>query len=226
MMKKIIFLLVVLVALLAPLAAQHQLPKLNYGYAALEPYVDSTTMFIHYNNHHQAYVNNLNTALNKYPELQKKSLAEIFRNMDEIPEDIRTSVRNNGGGHWNHTLFWELLAPASQSKMTPFVQMQLVKDFGSVDKFKEEFAKASLSRFGSGWAWLIKDANGRLKITSTANQDNPLMSFIAPAEKGKPVLAIDVWEHAYYLKYQSKRAEYVKNFWSVVNWAKVEELLK
>lgn len=204
--------------------AQYKLPQLNYGYADLEPYIDSMTMRIHYNNHHAAYTNNLNVALNKYPELFKKNLVEIFQNFEELPTDIQTSVRNNGGGYYNHVLFWELLTPASKSKMTPVVEKALVANFGSVEKFKEEFEKAAATRFGSGWAWLIKDVNGKLKITSTPNQDNPWMSFAEV--KGKPVLALDVWEHAYYLKYQSKRADYSKAFWSVVNWKKVEELMK
>lgn len=224
-MKKI-SLLISFVAMLLTVSAQHKLSVLPYAYSALEPYIDSTTMYIHLNNHQGAQVNNLNAALNRYPALFQKSLEEIFRNLDEIPEDIRTSVRNNGGGHWNHDLFWQVLTPAANSKMTPYVQLLLVKDFGSVEKFKEAFERAAASRFGSGWAWLIKDANGKLKITTTANQDNPLMSVIDPSEQGKPVLAIDVWEHAYYLKYQWKRAEYVKNFWNIVNWSKVEELLK
>ncbi|MDX9749094.1 MAG: superoxide dismutase [Paludibacter sp.] len=206
------------------LSAQYQLPKLAYSYSALEPYIDSATMYIHYNNHHGAYTKNLNDALAKYPELQKKPINELFANMDEIPADIKTSVRNNGGGYYNHVLFWELLIPASQSVMTPFVEAELKKAFGSIDTFKTEFEKAAATRFGSGWAWLIKDKTGAYRIVSTPNQDNTLMSL--NEAKGHPVLALDVWEHAYYLKYQSKRAEYVKNFWKIVNWKKVEELMK
>lgn len=224
-MKKLTFpLLLVMLLITASLSAQYKLPKLNYGYADLEPYIDSTTMRIHYNNHHAAYTNNLNTALQKYPELFKKDIVEVFQNFNEIPADIQTAVRNNGGGYYNHLLFWSMLTPASKSKMTTAVEKALIKNFGSVDKFKEAFEKAAMTRFGSGWAWLIKDTKGNLKITSTANQDNPLMSFAD--EKGKPLLALDVWEHAYYLKYQSKRADYTKAFWSVVNWEKVEELMK
>lgn len=215
-----------LFAVSATLSAQHKLSVMPFPYAALEPYIDSTTMNIHHNNHQGAQVNNLNVALSKYPALFQKSLEEIFRNMDEIPDDIFTSVRNNGGGHWNHDLFWQILTPAGKSKMTPAVQSALEKNFGSVEKFKEAFERAAATRVGSGWVWLIKDANGRLKITSTPNQDNPLMSFIDPSERGKPVLALDVWEHAYYLKYQWRRAEYVKNFWNIVNWSRVEALLK
>lgn len=222
-MKKTLFLVsCVLISLSA--IAQYQLPKLNYSYSALEPYIDSTTMYIHYNNHHGAYTKNLNDALAKYPELQKKPLSEIFANMDQVPADIKVSVRNNGGGFYNHVLFWELLTPASKSKMSGYVEQELVKAFGTVDKFKEAFEKAATTRFGSGWAWLIKDSTGKYRIISTPNQDNPLMSAIDV--KGEPVLAIDVWEHAYYLKYQSKRAEYVKNFWNIVNWAEVEKRMK
>lgn len=224
-MKKLTFpLLLVMLLITASLSAQYKLPKLNYGYADLEPYIDSTTMRIHYNNHHAAYTNNLNAALQKYPELFKKDIVEVFQNFNEVPADIQTAVRNNGGGYYNHLLFWSMLTPASKSKMSPAVEQALTKNFGSVAQFKESFEKAAMTRFGSGWAWLIKDAKGNLKITSTANQDNPLMSFAD--EKGKPLLALDVWEHAYYLKYQSKRADYTKAFWSVVNWEKVEELMK
>lgn len=222
-MKKTLFLVsCVLISLSA--IAQYQLPKLNYSYSALEPYIDSTTMYIHYNNHHGAYTKNLNDALAKYPELQKKPLSEIFANMDQVPADIKTAIRNSGGGYFNHVLFWELMTPASKSKMSGYVEQELVKAFGTVDKFKEAFEKAATTRFGSGWAWLIKDSTGKYRIISTPNQDNPLMSAIDV--KGEPVLAIDVWEHAYYLKYQSKRAEYVKNFWNIVNWAEVEKRMK
>ena len=222
-MKKTLFLVrCVLISLSA--VAQYQLPKLNYSYSALEPSIDSATMHIHYNNHHGAYTKNLNDALAKYPELQKKPLTELFANMDQVPADIKVSVRNNGGGFYNHVLFWELLTPASKSKMSGYVEQELVKAFGTVDKFKEAFEKAASTRFGSGWAWLIKDSTGKYRIISTPNQDNPLMSVIDV--KGEPILALDVWEHAYYLKYQSKRAEYVKNFWNIVNWAEVEKRMK
>ena len=224
-MKKLsIFLSLMMLVASTTLWAQYKLPKLDYGYADLEPYIDSATMKIHYNNHHAAYTNNLNATLQKYPELFKKDIVEIFQNFNEIPADIQTAVRNNGGGYYNHLLFWSMLTPAAKSKMSPAVEQALTKNFGSVAQFKEAFEKAAMTRFGSGWAWLIKDASGKLKITSTANQDNPLMSFAD--EKGKPLLTLDVWEHAYYLKYQSKRADYTKAFWSVVNWMKVEELMK
>jgi len=222
-MKKTTIIFSLLIAAFT-LTAQYQLPVLGYSYSALEPYIDSATMYIHYNNHHGAYTKNFNDALAKYPELQKKPIKELFANMDEIPADIKTSVRNNGGGYYNHVLFWKLLTPASKSAMTPFVEAELKKAFGSIEIFKTEFEKAAATRFGSGWAWLIKDTTGAYRIVSTPNQDNPLMSL--SDVKGRPILALDVWEHAYYLKYQSKRAEYVKNFWKIVNWNKVEELMK
>lgn len=222
-MKKSYLIISLLAVMAAPGWAQYKLPALNFGYADLEPYIDSTTMYVHYNNHHAAYTKNLNAALEKYPELYKKNILELFRNLDQLPADIQTSVRNNGGGYYNHTFFWSVLTPAAKSKMNAKVEKALVKNFGSVDKFKEIFESAAAGRFGSGWVWLIKDASGKLKVISSPNQDNPYMQFAT--EKGTPVLALDVWEHAYYLKYQSKRGSYVKAFWSVVNWDKVAELL-
>lgn len=222
-MKRISLLLFSTLILSTGIFAQYSLPTLSYEYNSLEPYIDSTTMYIHYNNHHAAYVNNLNAALKNYPELQKKSLIELLLNLHELPRDIQTVVRNNGGGHYNHTLFWSLLAPAGSTKMSNKLKKELEKNFKSVDAFKNTFEKAATSRFGSGWAWLIKDNNGKLHIVSTANQDNPNMS-VAEA-KGTPILALDVWEHAYYLKYQSKRADYIKAFWKIVNWSEVERLL-
>lgn len=201
--------------------AQFTVPQLDYKYSALEPYIDSTTMFIHLNNHHAAYVNNLNAALVKYPDLQKKSIAYLMENLKTIPADIQVAVRNNGGGHYNHSLFWKLLAPAGSTKISEKLELKLNESFGSVDKFKEYFEKAAITRFGSGWAWVILAPDGKLKMLSTSNQDNPLMESVGV--KGKPVLALDVWEHAYYLKYQSKRATYVNAFWNVVNWAEVEK---
>lgn len=206
-----------------PASAQFKLPELPYAYDALEPYIDAATMNIHYNNHHAAYVNNLNNVLSTYPELQNKSLEELLNNLENLPKQIQTMVRNNAGGHYNHTLFWSFLAPASSSQMSAKMEKLLTANFGSVDKFKAEFEKAALGRFGSGWAWLIQDQGGRLHIISTANQDNPIMSIAEV--KGKPVLGLDVWEHAYYLKYQSKRADYISNFWNVVNWTEVERLI-
>lgn len=205
------------------LFAQYTLPPLPYAYDALEPYIDGATMNIHYNNHHAAYVKNLNEALAKHPELQKMELTELIKDINSLPEDVRVAIRNNGGGHYNHSLFWTLLAPAGSTKMSSKLQQEIEKKFGSVDVFKSEFEKAASGRFGSGWVWLIKHDNGVLHVTSTPNQDNPLMS-VADMQ-GTPILALDVWEHAYYLKYQSKRPDYIKAFWEVVNWDEVERLL-
>jgi|ERR1035437_9933418 Fe-Mn family superoxide dismutase len=202
---------------------QFKLPELQFKYGALEPYVDSTTMYIHYNFHHAAYVNNLNKALEKYPELYKKDILQLIQGLDELPADIKTAVRNNGGGFYNHSFFWSILAPAGTANMSPKMEKILIDNFKSVDAFKAEFEKAAIGRFGSGWAWLIKEPSGKLRITSTANQDN---CFMPNAEvKGRPMLTLDVWEHAYYLKYRNKRADYAKAFWNVVNWIQVEKLI-
>jgi len=202
---------------------QFKLPALQFKYNALEPTIDSTTMYIHYNFHHAAYVNNLNKALEKYPELYKKDIVELIQNINELPAGIQTAVRNNGGGYYNHSFFWSILAPAGTAPMSPKLEKILVDNFGSIDAFKAEFEKAAVGQFGSGWAWVIKEKTGKLRIISTPNQDNSLMQ---KAEvKGKPVLTIDVWEHAYYLKYQNKRIAYVKAFWNVVNWTEVEKLI-
>lgn len=188
------------------------LPKLAYSYDALEPYFDAATMEIHHTRHHQAYVTNLNKAL----EGQKKaSLDEIVKNISKYS----VAVRNNGGGHWNHSFFWEILGSGKTAPSAALLA-KINEDFGSLDNLKAEFKKAATSRFGSGWAWLIVQ-NGKLKITSTANQDNPLMDVAD--DKGTPILGLDVWEHAYYLKYQNKRADFIDAFWSVVNWNKVNE---
>ena len=201
---------------------QFKLPDLPYKYNALEPYIDSTTMHIHHDLHHAAYVTNLNKALEKYPELYKKELLDLIQNINELPADIQSAVRNNGGGVWNHSFFWKIMAAPGSAAISPAMTKLLVDNFGTVDAFKAEFEKAAVGRFGSGWAWLIKEPSGKLRIISTANQDNPLM---ASAEvKGKPILTLDVWEHAYYLKYQNKRAAYAKAFWNVVNWTEVERL--
>ena len=202
---------------------QFKLPPLQFKYNALEPYVDSTTMYIHYNLHHGAYVTNLNKALEKYPELYKKDIVELIQNINTLPADIQTAVRNNGGGYYNHSFFWSVLAPAGTANMSPKLEKLLITSFGSIDAFKAEFEKAAVNRFGSGWAWLIKEPSGKLRIISTPNQDNSLMS--TAEVKGKPVLTIDVWEHAYYLKYQNKRMAYVKAFWNIVNWTEVEKLI-
>lgn len=193
---------------------KHELPNLPYGYADLEPYVDEMTMNIHHTKHHQAYINNLNAALEKYPELQEKDLKALIRDLDSVPEDIRTAVRNNGGGHLNHSLFWTVMKKAEGQMPEGELLEALNSAFGSYDEFKAAFAKAGAGRFGSGWAWLIvKD--GKLAITSTANQDNPI------SEGVEAILGLDVWEHAYYLKYQNRRPEYIENWFNVVNWDEV-----
>ena len=190
------------------------LPPLPYDYAALEPHVDEQTMRIHHDKHHAAYVNNLNAALEKHTDLQKKSIEELLRGIDSVPEDIRTAVRNNGGGHANHTLFWEIMRPGGASGPSGELSNAIDAAFGGFDAFKEQFAKACAGRFGSGWAWLIA-GRGKLSIESTANQDSPHM------EGKTPVLGCDVWEHAYYLKYQNRRPDYVSAWWNVVNWDEV-----
>jgi Fe-Mn family superoxide dismutase len=202
--------------------SQFSLPQLPYAYKALEPHIDSVTMRIHHTVHHAAYVNNLNNALVKYPQYAKMELSDLLKQINKLPAAIQTAVRNNGGGHYNHTFFWEIMAPAGTTKMSSALEQALIKNFGSVEQFKENFEKASVGRFGSGWVWLLKKSDGTLYIESTPNQDNMLMPF--NTLKGKPILALDVWEHAYYLKFQAKRAGYVKEFWNVVNWDKVAEL--
>lgn len=190
------------------------LPQLSYDYAALEPHIDAKTMEIHHTKHHQAYVDNLNKAI-EGTELEGKSIEEICKTGTD-----KTPVRNNGGGHWNHTFFWDILTPGGSKEPVGNVK-QAIEDFGGFEKFKEVFTEAAKGRFGSGWAWLIKNSNGELEITSTPNQDNPLMPV---AEKqGTPILGLDVWEHAYYLNYQNRRPDYIGAFWNVINWDKVEE---
>jgi Fe-Mn family superoxide dismutase len=195
----------------------HELPPLPYDFAALEPHIDAQTMQIHHGKHHQAYVNNLNAALEKHTDLQKMSADELLRNLGSVPEDIRPAVRNNGGGHVNHTMFWKMMAPNAGGPPSGRVAEAIKASFGGFDAFKEQFAKAGVSRFGSGWAWLI-DNNGKLSIESTANQDNPI------SDGKKPILGIDVWEHAYYLKYQNRRPDYITAWWNVVSWAEVNRL--
>jgi Fe-Mn family superoxide dismutase len=194
---------------------KHTLPPLPYDHAALEPHIDAQTMQIHHGRHHQAYVTNLNAALDKHPELYEKNLEELLRGINSVPEDIRTAVRNNGGGHHNHSLFWTIMAPAGGGGEPSGALADAIKQaFGGVAPFKEQLSAAGTTRFGSGWAWLAL-ASGKLEVFSTANQDSPLMD-------GKiPVLGLDVWEHAYYLKYQNRRADYVAAWWNVVNWAEV-----
>jgi Fe-Mn family superoxide dismutase len=196
-----------------------ELPKLAYAYNALEPYIDALTMEIHHSKHHAAYTNNLNAAVNG-TEMEKLSIEELLKSISKHP----VAVRNNGGGFYNHNLFWTLLAPSSGGQPKGDVLDAINKNFGSLDKFKEDFGKAAATRFGSGWAWLVKDNSGKLVIGSSPNQDNPLMDI--SELKGTPILALDVWEHAYYLKYQNRRPDYISAFWNVVNWEEVNRLLK
>ena len=191
------------------------LPPLPYPTNALEPHIDAQTMEIHHDKHHAAYVNNLNAALEKAPELQNKSLDDLLKNLNAVPEAVRTAVRNNAGGHWNHSMFWQIMSPNGGGAPTGKLADAINSSFGSVDKLKEPFNAAGGARFGSGWAWLINDG-GKLSIVSTPNQDNPLMDG-----KPAPILGLDVWEHAYYLKYQNRRPDYMKAWWNVVNWAEV-----
>jgi len=197
----------------------HQLPPLPYDFAALEPHIDATTMGIHHGKHHQAYVTNLNAALDKHPALHAKSLADLLADITAVPEDIRTAVRNNGGGHWNHSMFWQIMGPNAGGAPTGSIADAITSTFGSFDTFKDEFKKAAVGRFGSGWAWL-NDVGGKLVIESTANQDCPLM------EGKKPIMGLDVWEHAYYLKYQNRRPDYIDAWWHVVNWAEINKRLR
>ncbi len=199
---------------------KHTLPELPYSYDALEPYVDKETMTIHHTKHHAAYVNNLNAALEKYPELQEKTLDELLTSLDSLPQDVYWAVRNNGGGHYNHTLFWNTMGQSQGSEPEGELREKLDEAFGSFDSFKEVFEKAAVQRFGSGWAWLVKDDNGKLSVVSTANQDTPL------SEGLKPLVGLDVWEHAYYLKYNNRRADYVNAWWSVVDWDAVAKRYK
>ena len=189
-----------------------ELPKLPYAYDALEPHIDARTMDIHYNKHHQTYVNNLNAAIEKHPELGGKSVEELVADLSAVPEDIRTAVRNNGGGHLNHSLFWPMMAPNAGGSPSGDLAAAIDKAFGNLDNFKGEFAKAATGRFGSGWAWLVVDKGGNLAVTSTPNQDNPISEGLSP------ILGLDVWEHAYYLNYQNRRPDYITAWWNVVNW--------
>lgn len=195
----------------------HELPKLPYAYDALEPYIDARTMEIHHGKHHQAYINNLNAALEKHPELKDKPLEALLGDLSAVPEDIRTAVRNNGGGHFNHTLFWSVMAPGSGGAPSGALAEAIDAEFGGFDAFKETFEKAAATRFGSGWAWLCVDAKGAISVSSSANQDTPVSDGLTP------ILGLDVWEHAYYLKYQNRRPEYISNWWNVVNWEEVQK---
>jgi Fe-Mn family superoxide dismutase len=197
------------------------LPPLPYPPDALEPYIDKATMEIHHGKHHAAYVTNVNKALESHPDLQNKTIEELLsNNLSAVPEGIKTAVRNNGGGHANHSLFWTLLSPKGGGAPSGEIEDVITATFGSFDTFKEKFTAAATTRFGSGWAWLLKDASGKFEITSLANQDSPIM------EGKKPILGLDVWEHAYYLKYQNRRPEYIAAFWNIVNWEEVNKLLK
>ena len=192
----------------------HTLPDLPYAFNALEPYIDARTMEIHHDKHHGGYVSKLNDALSKHPNLAEKPLEELLSDLSAVPEDIRTAVRNNGGGHFNHSLFWKVLGPGGGSPEGD-LKAALESTFGSLEAFKESFSTAAATRFGSGWAWLSVDSQGKLVVHSTPNQDTPL------AEGLRPILGLDVWEHAYYLNYQNRRPEYIKSFWEVVNWKQV-----
>ncbi|MEO7600013.1 MAG: superoxide dismutase [Opitutus sp.] len=195
------------------------LPKLAYGYDALEPHIDRQTMEIHHTKHHQAYITNANKALADFPELKGRSAEALLHNLSDVPEKIRTTIRNNVGGHVNHSFFWQTLAPGKSEGPTGELASALSATFGSVDAFKTQFADAGMKRFGSGWAWL-SNQGGKLQIHSTANQDSPL------SEGAVPILGVDVWEHAYYLHYQNRRADYLKAFWNVVNWPQVAKNLQ
>jgi superoxide dismutase, Fe-Mn family len=202
----------------------HELAPLPYAPAALEPHIDARTMEIHHGKHHAAYINNLNAALKDHPALAAKSADAVIRDLASVPEAIRAAVRNNGGGHVNHTLFWQIMAPGKGGAPAGALAAAITKAFGSFDAFKEAFAKAGATRFGSGWAWLVKKADGSLAVGSTANQDNPIMGQAVAGIEGTPILGLDVWEHAYYLHYQNRRPDYIAAWWNVVNWDKVASL--
>ena len=193
----------------------HEVPPLPYDYSALEPYIDTQTMQLHHDKHHAAYVNNLNSALEKHPELQDRSVEELLSDLNSVPEDIRTAVRNNGGGHMNHTMFWQIMSPNGGGEPTGAIADAITQTFGSFDAFKQQFNDAGAKRFGSGWVWLVRSGDGQLQVTSTANQDNPVI------EGQYPIMGNDVWEHAYYLKYQNRRPEYLNAWWNVVNWEEI-----
>ncbi len=192
------------------------LPQLPYDFGALEPHIDAKTMEIHHGKHHQTYVNNLNAAVEKAPELASKSLDDLIRNVNSAPEAVRTAIRNNGGGHWNHSMFWQIMAPKAGGEPGGSVGKAIKDGFGDFAKFRDQFNAAGIARFGSGWVWLVA-GGGKLSITSTPNQDNALM------EGKKAILGLDVWEHAYYLKYQNRRPDYMNAWWNVVNWGEVEK---
>ncbi len=198
----------------------HQVPPLSYDYNALEPYIDEQTMRLHHDKHHGAYVTNLNAALDKHSELHNKSVIDILRDINRVPEDIRTAVRNNAGGHVNHSMFWEIMKPKGGGQATGAIADTIKKIFGGQDAFQERFNDAGLKQFGSGWAWLVRSRGGKFEIISTANQDSPYM------QGAYPIMGNDVWEHAYYLKYQNRRGDYLKAWWNVVNWAEINKRLE
>jgi len=193
------------------------LPPLGYDYGALEPHIDARTMEIHHTKHHQTYVTNLNAAVDKTPELQGKSLDWLLQNLAAVPEAVRNAVRNNGGGHWNHSFFWQIIGPKAGGDPTCSVATAITSSFGDFAKLKEQVNAAGLARFGSGWAWVVADKGGKLSIESSPNQDTPF------SEKKTPILGVDVWEHAYYLKYQNRRPDYIQAWWNVVNWKEIEK---
>jgi Fe-Mn family superoxide dismutase len=197
-----------------------KLPPLPYAYKALEPHIDARTMQFHHDKHHATYVKNLNAAIAKHPELKGKSAEQLLQNLNSVPENIRMVVRNNGGGHLNHSMFWRIMSPKGGGQPTGAIASAIKQNFGSFEKFKAQFNEAGEKRFGSGWAWLIRTSDGKLKITSTPNQDSPLM------EGNYPIMGNDVWEHAYYLRYQNRRADYLKAWWNVVNWQEINRRLE
>ena len=197
----------------------HKLPNLPYDFGALEPYIDEQTMRLHHGKHHQAYVDKLNSAIDGKADLEEKSIEELLKDLGSLPEDVRTAVQNNGGGHYNHSMFWQMMSPLQTGKPDGKIADAINSTFGSFETFQEKFAAAAVGRFGSGWAWLV-DNNGKLEITSTANQDSPISSG------QKVILGLDVWEHAYYLKYQNRRPEYIENWWKVVNWGEVQKRMQ
>ncbi|MBU0635975.1 superoxide dismutase [Candidatus Micrarchaeota archaeon] len=198
---------------------EFELPKLPYEYKALEPFIDEKTMQIHHDKHHQAYVDRLNAAIAEKKEVKGKSIEELLAQLDQVPSEIRTAVRNNGGGHYNHSLYWEFMTPNSKDTPQGKLSEAITKNFGSFEAFQKRFSNAAATQFGSGWTWLVENA-GKLEVVSTSNQDSPL------SEGKTPILCIDVWEHSYYLKFQNRRPEYIENWWNVVNWKKVEEQYK
>ena len=202
----------------------HTLPELGYSFSALEPHIDAATMEIHHDKHHQAYVDKLNAAIEGKADLEAKSICELVKDLGSLPDDIRGAVRNNGGGHANHSHFWKVIAPGGASAPSGELATAIDAAFGSFEDFKKKFADAGATRFGSGWAWLCKKSDGSLAVTSTANQDNPCMgASFGGCDDGKGILGLDVWEHAYYLNYQNKRPAYIDAFWNVVNWDVVAE---